>query len=132
MKSIIKYRGFYRDKSTEELLYNNILCEHYFNFIKVEITFLNQLLKNYPFKSNIPNLFEHIQLFIKDLNDCENNRIRIIENITSQNQQIKSNFDLVAFESFAEEISDYKQSYLNLKNNIYEYLSDYKCLLYWL
>ena len=77
MKSIIKYRGFYRDKSTEELLYNNILCEHYFNFIKVEITFLNQLLKNYPFKSNIPNLFEHIQLFIKDLNDCENNRIRI-------------------------------------------------------
>lgn len=122
MKSIIKYRGFNRNKSVDELLYNNILWLHYFNFIKVEITFLKQLLKEYPFKTNIPNLFEHIQLFIKDLDTFENHRIKIIENITSQNKQLKTNFNLAAFEDLDEEISDYKQTYINLKNNIYEYL----------
>ena len=124
MKSIIKHRKFNRDKSTEELLYNNILHLSYFNFIKAEITFLQRLLRNYPFKGNLPNLFEHLQLFIKDLDEFEESRIKIIENIKSHNLQLKASFSLDSFEHLAEEISDFKQSYLNLKNNIYEYLNN--------
>ena len=71
MKSELKYTAFNRDKSINELLFYTSLWKSEFEFIKTELSFLKLLIKTYPFKSEIPNMFERLQLFILNIDKLE-------------------------------------------------------------
>jgi len=87
MKSELKYVSFSNNKSINELLYYISLWITEFEFIKIELSFLKYLIKTYPFKSKIPNLFEHLQLFILELESLEEDRNLILKKIHHQKKQ---------------------------------------------
>ncbi|WP_372794526.1 hypothetical protein [Lutibacter sp.] len=125
MKSGLKYVTFSHNKSVNELLYNISLWVSEFEFIKIELSFLKHLLKTYPFKSKIPNLFEHIQLFILDLESLEEDRNLIQKNIHHQKKQLSNKLKSsnLNFEDLEEEVFNYLEGYKKLKARIYQYVS---------
>lgn len=133
MRPEIEYKSFNRTKSINELLYNSSLWISEFNFIKIELTFFKHFIQSYPFKSKIPNLFEHLQLFIQELDNFEKEKNNIIDKIdlytkklsdTTKNNNISyNNFYLVKHEKLAEEVFNYMQQYKNLKTRIFNYVN---------
>jgi hypothetical protein len=133
MESQLKYKVFVRKRSVNELLHNCELWASDFEFIKIEILFLKQLLITFPFKTSIPNLFEKIQLFISDLENSDTIRDTIYTTINSHNQQLNNKIQLKqlsynngylnSYDDMAEEILDYLQDYKKLKMKIYEYVA---------
>ena len=125
MKSKLPYTAFNHKKSLNELLFYTSLWQSELEFIKIELSFIKKLIKTYPFKSEIPNLFEHLQLFILDIDNFEENRNSILVNIHIQKNNLKkdlkySDFD---YDNLAEEIFNYKENYKNLKIKIYQYIN---------
>ncbi|WP_299526501.1 hypothetical protein [uncultured Lutibacter sp.] len=125
MKSDLKHVTFSHNKSINELLYFTSLWISEFEFIKIELSFLKRLINNYPFKSRIPNLFEHIQLFILDLDNLEEDRKLILENIHFQKKQLSNKLKSsdLNFEDLEEEVFNYLEGYKKLKARIYQYIS---------
>ena len=132
MESHLKYKVFTSEKSVIELLHNCKIWASDFDFIKIEISFLKRLLKTFPFKSSIPNLFEKLQLFANDLEHSDSVRATIQETINTHNQQLNSkikltkiNYDneyLYSYDNLAEEVLEFLEDYKNLKVKIYEYV----------
>ena len=67
MNPTIPYKANDTYKSYREVFYDARLWISDFDFFKTELLFLKVLLKSNSFKSNIPNLFERLQLLIKEL-----------------------------------------------------------------
>lgn len=132
MESQLKYKVFTREKSVDELVYNCNLWTSDFEFIKIEISFLKRLLITFPFKSSIPNLFEKLQLFVRDLEQSDTVRTTIHETINTHNQQLRNKIKLKkisydneylnSFDDMAEEVLAYLEDYKKLKKKIYEYV----------
>ena len=132
MKSHLKYKVFDRERSVHKLVYNCKLWASDFEFIKIEISFLKQLLTAFPFKSSIPNLFEKIQLFISNLENYETVRGTIYATISTHIQQLSSKTNLKklnynneylnSYDDMAKEVLDYLQDYKKLKMKIYEFV----------
>ncbi|SNR32686.1 hypothetical protein [Lutibacter flavus] len=132
MESQLKYKVFTREKSVDELVYNCNLWTSDFEFIKIEISFLKRLLITFPFKSSIPNLFEKLQLFVRDLEQSDTIRTTIHETINTHNQQLRNKIKLKkisydneylnSFDDMAEEVLAYLEDYKKLKKKIYEYV----------
>lgn len=132
MESQLKYKVFAREKSVNELSHNCELWTSDFEFIKIEISFLKRLLITFPFKSSIPNLFEKLQLFIRDLEHSDSVRVTIHETINSHNQQLRDKIKLKklcydneylnSYDDMAEEVLTYLEDYKQLKGKIYEYV----------
>ena len=125
MKSELKYVTFSHNKSVNELLYYISLWTTEFEFIKIELSFLKHLIKTYPFKSRVPNLFENIQLFILDLDSLEEDRNIILQNIRHQKKQLSNKIKSsnLNFEDLEEDVFNYLEGYKKLKTRIYQYIS---------
>ena len=124
MKSELKYVTFSHNKSINELLYYISLWVSEFEFIKIELSFLKHFIKTYPFKSRIPNLFEHIQLFILDLESLEEDRNLILKKLHHQKKQLSNKLKSsnLNFEDLEEEVFNYLEGYKKLKTRIYQYI----------
>lgn len=125
MKSELKFTTFSHNKSINELLYYISLWTTEFELIKIELSFLKHLIKTYPFKSRIPNLFEHLQLFLSDLDSLEEDRDLILKNIYHQKKQLSNKLKSsnLNYESLEEEVFNYLEGYKKLKTRIYQYIS---------
>lgn len=133
MKSELKYTSFNSEKSINELLFNISFWNTEFEFIKIELSFLKHLIKTYRFQVSIPNLFERLQLFILDLDNLEEDRVSIIQNLSIQKSQLKSkpkkedlnygNFNLNVYDDLNEEIFNYLERYKKIKLKIYQYIN---------
>ncbi len=125
MNSELKFTTFSHNKSINELLYYISLWTTEFEFIKIELSFLKHLIKTYPFKSRTPNLFEHLQLFVLDLDSLEEDRNLILKNIHHQKKQLNNKLKSsnLNFEDLEEEVFNYLEGYKKLKVRIYQYIS---------
>jgi len=133
MKQEITYKTFDHIKSSSELFYNFLVWTSEFEFIEIELNFLKHLIKTYPFQSKIPNLYEHLQLFIQELDNLEKIKSNLIDKIHTQNIQLSNklkqyemnsdNFYRIEYEKISEEIFNYMQNYKNLKVRIFEYVN---------
>ena len=132
MKSMIEFKPFNRDKSIDELRYSVTRWLDEFDFVSFELPFLKRMVKAFPFKNIIPNLFEQIQLFIKDLDDFESKKNDIIIKIELHNKQLDGmtecnelscdHYFLLEHDHLAENIHNYYSDYRALKIKIYNYL----------
>jgi hypothetical protein len=133
MKALVKYKIFLHDKSVDELQFNADLWISELEFIDIEISFIKHLIKSYPIKSKIPNLFENLQLFIQELDTIEKEKNNLADNIHQYINQLSGmiecdklgcdNFYVIAYEKLAKQIFNYLQAYKKLKTQIYEYLN---------
>ena len=126
------YKSFSRDKTIEELFYNTSLWTSEFDFINSELAFLKRLIKAYPFSATIPNMYEHLQLFILELDNFEKEKNNITEKIKNYHRKIErpeinssesGHFYLLEYEKLAEEVFIYLMHYKNLKIQIFEYIN---------
>ncbi len=133
MKAIGKYKIFLHDKSVDELQFNADLWVSELEFIDIEVSFIKHLIKSYPIKSKIPNLFENLQLFIQELDTIEREKNNLNDNIHQYTNQLNDmvecdklscdNFYVIAYEKLAKELFNYVQAYKKLKIQIFEYLN---------
>ena len=128
----IKHKTFSRDKSIDELHYGTEKWSAELDFSAFELPFLRQLIKSYPYKNTIPNLFENIQLFMKHLDKIEGELPVLIKEIRNHNNQLEGklecndvscdDFYLDEYNQLSENIFDYLQDYKNLKIEIYSFM----------
>ena len=134
MKTEEVYKPFGNGKSINEILYQINCWDSELSFIKSELSFMSKWIINYPMNSNIPNFFEHIQLFVKDISNFENDRKKLLEKIGNYKidligQDEKHHFEthnyyLTTLQKTAESIFNYHKNYRDLKGRIFEYFMD--------
>lgn len=133
MNSEILYKSFGNSKSINEILYVINCWNLDLKFTKSEINFILKLIETYPFNSNIPNLFERIQLFSKDLLEIENERKKLLSKIENYRkdligQEEQHHFEthdyyLIEFHHTAEMVFDYQKKLKKLKGTVFEYVT---------
>lgn len=132
MNSEINYKSFGNSKSINEILHT-IKCWNFdLKFTKSEINFILKLIENYPFNSIIPNLYERIQLFSKDLINIENERNKLLIEIENYRkdligQEEQHHFEthdyyLIEFHHTAELVFEYHKKLKKLKGTVFEYV----------
>lgn len=128
----VHYKTFGYGKSINEILYQINCWENEFGYMHTELNFITNLLKNYPFNSNTPNLYERIQLFLKELSNVENTRHSLLIEIDDYKNDLigqdekhhleSHDYYLITYQKIAESIFNYFKNYNTLKCNIYEYV----------
>lgn len=100
------------------------------DFTALEIPFIKQILKSYPFQSDTPNLFERLQLYVKELETLNEIRNYILDKITSHRNQLNEikpnsifneNYLKINHEIIEEEFNSFNENYKHLKWQIFEY-----------
>ena len=133
MSPTISYKAMDTNKSYRAVFYDATLWISDFDFFKTELLFLASLLKSNSFKSNIPNLFERLQLLIKEVDQFRADNTILNEKVKRYNNQIESlktgvysfNDDyLEQYHNLAEEVFLFTQKYKNFKRGLYEFLSE--------
>lgn len=118
------------DNSLSKLRYEASKWFFELDFIALEIPFIKQILKSYPFQSDTPNLFERLQLYVKELETLNETRINILDKITTHRNQlneIKSNsifnenYLKINHEIIEDEFVNFLENYKHLKWQIFEY-----------
>lgn len=132
MDSIISYKAFEIDKSYSDVIHDSSIWISDFNFIENELNFLKVIIKSNSFKSTIPNLFERLQLLLKDIDRLNDNGKTIINKIEifmlKVTETLKSDVFsfgeeyLETYKSLAIEIFEFNQNYKNFKRHLYEFL----------
>lgn len=132
MDSILLYKTFNYNKSYEEVAYNSTNWIFDFNFYGIELLFLKSLIKFNSFKSNIPNLFERLQLLLNKIEDykldCENLNNKIVQYNNEMVEILKNDKSscdeayLITYYNLAEEVFEFVQKYKNFKSRFYEFL----------
>lgn len=133
MESQLKHNTFIGERSKTQLLQNYNLWAANFEFIKLEISFLKTLIIAFPFKSKIPNLFEKLQLFNKDLDNLEALRTTIYSTIKynsleiskkTVSKKLNSNTSyLNTYYEITEEVLEYLETYKSFKLKLYEFIA---------
>jgi hypothetical protein len=126
------YKTFGYGKSIAEIIYNTSLWTEECTFIKTELNFLKKLIQNYPFSTNIPNLFERVQLFITDLSNLGNEKTNLLQEIENYKNELLNeeeyhhldhdNYYLIEYQKLAKSRFNFKKNYKVLKSEIFEYL----------
>jgi hypothetical protein len=134
MKTEEVYKPFGYGKSINEILYQIYCWDSELSFYKSELNFMSKWISNYPINSNLPNLFEHIQLFVKDISNFENDRNNLLDKIETYKTDLigqdekhhfeTHNYYLITFQKMAELIFNYNKNYRDLKGRIFEYFTD--------
>lgn len=132
MDSIISYKAFEIDKSYSDVIHDSSIWISDFNFIENELNFLKVIIKSNSFKSTIPNLFERLQLLLKDIDRLNDNRKTIINKIEIFKMKVTETLKsdvfsfgeeyLETYKSLAIEIFEFNQNYKNFKRHLYEFL----------
>ncbi len=133
MKTIEKYKIFLHEKSIDELQFNSSLWISELGFIDTEVSFIKHLIKSNLIKSTVPNLFENLQLFIKELDSIKDEKNNLMNDVHQYTNQLNGmvecdklscdNFYVIAYEKLAKELFNYLQVYKKLKTQIFEYLN---------
>jgi hypothetical protein len=134
MNPTIPYKANDTYKSYREVFYDASLWISDFDFFKTELLFLKVLLKSNSFKSNIPNLFERLQLLIKEVdqfteeNNILNKKAKHLSNFVGgiiKKDVFSFNDDyLEQYHNLAAEVFLFAQKYKNFKRGLYEFLSE--------
>lgn len=127
------YKTFSCNKTVEELLYYSSLWITEFSFVKIELAFINRLIKAYPFTATTPNLYERLQLFILELDNFDKAKENILVKINDYDKKLRESqeteslafdhFHMAEFEKLAEEVFMYLKHYKKLKIRIFEYIN---------
>lgn len=131
MVSTRNYTGYRKELTLEEIKHSIALWLGDLNFVTGEIQFFTRLLQAYHIKNMIPNLFENIQLFKKELStfDTENKELsQLIKTYKSEIKEIPTTDEpgmlgiLSTYEHLKEEVGNFFTRYKQLKIRLYEYL----------
>ena len=128
----MEFKEFNQSKNMDELLYEDAQYTANLNFIKTELKFLKFLLKTYPFKNNIQNLFERIQLYNSEIekfnNELNENLNEIRKHETELNGMLEcdelncDNFYVNKHQKLAATLFNYNRKYQDFKTGIYQYI----------
>ncbi len=133
MKQILKFKRIENDKDVNELRYTLSIWHKDLSFLNTELNFMRTLLKFSSFSNNIQNLFERIQLSLKEIETLEEENSDLIKSIEEHDNKLydllKSN-ELTCgntyskeHENLAEIVFHSKEKYRHFKSNFIEYIS---------
>lgn len=132
MDSILSYKAFEINKSYTDVIFDTSNWISAFNFTKEELYFLRAIIKSNLFKSTTPNLFERLQLLLKDIDVFKLNTDFIISKVEQFKQEatetLKSDVfslektEIETYESLTKEILEFNHNYQNFKAHLYEFL----------
>ena len=133
MERILEFKEFHHSKSMDELLYENSQFITNLNFINTELKFLKHLIKKYPFKNKMLNLFERVQLFGIQIDTLNDEKSEILSEIKKHETQLKGmlecdelscdNFYMMEHQKLAASIFNYIKDYQEFKTEIYQYIT---------
>ena len=109
---------------------NNWLDE--LQFIHIELQFLRHFIQSYPFKSNTPNLFEHIELFKKQFKDVDVNRQELFRKMNNSIMLVDTEVESkdvdysvkIQYDKLLKEVSEFRQEYRLIKAKLYEHVTN--------
>lgn len=81
MDSVSEFKNFYRDRGIEELQSESNLWKQNLAFLEKELMFLKKVLNANIFDSSIPNLSEILELFNKELEEMNNDRLNLFDSV---------------------------------------------------
>ncbi|WP_298369420.1 hypothetical protein [uncultured Lutibacter sp.] len=132
MDSTVSYKAFEINKSYRDIINDSIIWISDFNFINKELLFLKAIVKSNSFKSSIPNLFERLQLLIKDIDLLVENNNVIKEKVEKYKLKVTNILNnnvfsfgedlLENYEDIEKEIFEFNKKYKNFKAYLYEFL----------
>ena len=133
MERILEFKEFHHSKSMDELLYENSQFTANLIFINTELKFLKHLIKTYPFKNKMLNLFERVQLFSIEIDKLNNEKNKILNQIVKNETELKGmlecdelscdNYYAMEHQKLAVSIFNYTQKYQDFKTEIYQYIT---------
>lgn len=133
METILKYKSFKHAKGLEELSHEIIAWRMYLNFMDIEFDFLTKLIKSYPFKNMMLNLFERVQLYVDDLKKFNKEKDNFLEIIRLHEKELRGmpectdlscdNFYNEKHENIVASIFDLEQRFRNFKTEFYNYIN---------
>jgi len=132
MEAVLTYKKFNHDKTTDELYYDTTKWIANLEFMNTELSFAKHLIKSFPFKNKMLNLFERVQLFIKNADNLQKEKDEILDSInkhkTELNGMIECNdlycdsFYVEKHEKIAVAIFNFEQKYRAFKSEINNYI----------
>jgi len=132
MDQIVSYKAFEINKNYSDVIHESSVWISDLKFMKNELLFLKTILKSNSFKSTTPNLFERLQLLLKDIDRFNENRKAIKGKIEKYRYKVTEtlNSDIYSFsegyletyQSLVKEIFNLDQKYKEFKTHLYEFL----------
>lgn len=133
MEKVLEFKEFHHSKSMDELLHEATQFAVNLNFINTDLKFLKHLIKTFPFKKNMFNLFERVQLFSIEIDTFNEEKNNILNEIKKHETELKGmlecdelscdNFYMMEHQKLATSIFDYIQKYQDFKTKIYQYIT---------
>ena len=126
------YQVFRISKSYSDVINDVSIWVSDLNFTQEELLFLNTLVKSDLFKAGTPNLFERLQLLLKEINEfnewteliknkIEKYRNSVVETLDSDVFSLAENY-LETYQSIEEELFEFNKKYKFFKAHLYEFL----------
>lgn len=124
METINAYKSFSRDISNEELLLITHKWKVELEFLEHELRFLKHLLNSSIYEKDTMNLFETLQLFKKEIDNHNNERLILFDKILFYHNQLinKIECDNVSYDRF------YLQLHAKMTYHFDEFLKETKSL----
>ena len=133
MEKVLEFKEFDHSKSLDELHYECLQFSAKLNFISSELKFLKNLIKTYPFKNKMLNLFERVQLFAIEIDTLNKERTNLLNELLKHEIELKSmiecdklncdNFYIIKHQKLAALIFNYYKKYQDFKIKIYQYIT---------
>lgn len=114
----------YSDKTREKNFSDISKWEGSFMFVTEEMQFLKKILSTDIFESNIPNLYERLQQFLKNLQDFEKEKKELEIEVEKHKSDLSDQLEL----NEEQKISAIKESHAQLKKKIKAFRNKYSGL----
>lgn len=114
----------YSDKTREKNFSDISKWEGSFMFVTEEMQFLEKILSTDIFVSNIPNLYERLQQFLKNLQDFEKEKKELEKEVEKHKSDLSDQLEL----NEEQKISAIKESHAQLKKKIKAFRNKYSGL----
>jgi hypothetical protein len=89
MESVSEFKNFYREKGIEELQCETNQWKSNLELTKVELEFFKNILSANIYNSKIPNLFEILELFKKEIEDINSEHLNLLDNVNFHKSHLK-------------------------------------------
>ena len=119
------------NNKVQELYLDLQKWKSYIHFIDDEMQFIEKLLNSYVFEPRTPNLFERLELFKQKFAKSKADKLMIKELIAQHEGEMAGILECTTpicdstyrkkHKDFIKKISDYIESYLRLKSEVYAY-----------